>query len=140
MSQIVSFTGYTPPARFDDIPWTDAQIQEAPEVTGAWTVIDTVTLGTPDVDPTHPAARSFTTDNGTAPDLWYRVVFLDGSGGESIPTDPIQNGEPEITVESSPAAFATPADFAIRMGLTLDDDEAARVAVLLADASDIIRD
>ena len=43
------------------------------------------------VDPAEPSARSFTTPNGTAPDLWYRVIFLDDAAGQSMPTTPVQN-------------------------------------------------
>ena len=91
MSVAVSFVGYTPPARFDAVPWTDAQIEEAAASDGTYAIIDTVSLGTPDVDPANPASRNFTTPNGTAPDLWYRVVFLDASLVTSEPTTPVHN-------------------------------------------------
>lgn len=91
MGQTVSFTGYTPPARFDAVSWTDAQIQEAPGPAGPWTIIDTVSIGAADPDPADPISRSFTTTAGTGPDLWYRVVFVDGSGNLSEPTSATQN-------------------------------------------------
>lgn len=92
MSQVVSFEYYTPPARYDSTPWTTALIEEASTVTGPWMTIDTVTLGSPDPDPTQPASRSFTTDQASDTDsLWYRVTFYDASSGHSLPTIPIQN-------------------------------------------------
>lgn len=91
MGIAVSFVGYTPPARFDLTPWTDVQIEEASEETGTYTLIDTLSLGVPDPDPADPAARSFTTVNGTAADQWYRVIFADAVSTTSEPTEPIQN-------------------------------------------------
>lgn len=93
---VVSFVDYTPPARFDAVPWTDAQIEEAATEDGSYTVIDTVSLGTPDVDPSDPAARSFTTTLGTDVDQWYRIVFLDATLNTSEPTEPVQNSFPTI--------------------------------------------
>ena len=91
MSEVVSFENYLPSARFDGNPWTQAQIDEAEAFDGTWTTIDTITFAVPDPDPADPAERSFTTPNGTAPDLWYRVIFLDAAAGQSMPTTPVQN-------------------------------------------------
>jgi hypothetical protein len=77
---VVSFVNMTPPARFDAVPWTDAQVEEAATEDGTCSTIDTVALSPVDVDPAAPAARSFTTILGTGDDLWYRVRFLDASG------------------------------------------------------------
>src|SRR3954466_11164853 len=91
MGIAVSFVGYTPPARFDATPWTDARIEEAATETGTYTLIDTLSLGTPDPEPANPAPGSFTTDNGTAAHQWFRVVFVDAGLTTSEPTAPIQN-------------------------------------------------
>jgi hypothetical protein len=91
MGIAVSFVGYTPPARFDATPWTDVKIEEAAAETGTYALIDTLTLGVPDPDPADPAARNFTTVNGTAVDQWYRVIFVDAVLTTSEPTEPIQN-------------------------------------------------
>jgi hypothetical protein len=101
MSEVVSFADYRPPARFDGQPWTQAQIDEAPAATGPWTTIDTITFSVPDVDPSDPQEQSFTTPNGTAPDQWYQVTFLDDSGGIAIPTTPVQNSS------TQPSAYAS---------------------------------
>jgi hypothetical protein len=89
---VVSFQDFTPPPRFDAVPWATARIEEASTISGTYTAIDTVTLSPADTDPSLPQARSFTTDQGTALDLWYRVVFIDGAANESEPTGPVQNG------------------------------------------------
>lgn len=95
MATVVSFTDYTPPARFDSVPWTQARIQEATARDGTYATIDTVSLGTVNPDPSKPASRDFTTALGTAVNLWYRVIFLDGSSGTSDPTVPLQNISPD---------------------------------------------
>jgi hypothetical protein len=92
MAEVVSFESYVPPVRYDAVPWTTVRIEEAPASTGPWTVIDTFSIGTADPDPSDPQARSFTTSLGTAPDLWYRVSFLDGGGNISEPTSAARNG------------------------------------------------
>lgn len=91
MSIVVSFSGYTPAPRYDGNAWATATIEEASASTGPWTVIDTITLNPPDSDPTEPATRSFTTENGTADSLWYRITFYDADGDSSQTTVPVQN-------------------------------------------------
>lgn len=135
MSEVVSFQNVTPPARFDSVPWETWRIDEAPTGAGPWTTIGTGSLGTPDPDPSSPAARSFSTANGTALDLWYRAVFVDGDSNESQPTPPLQNSRPAAPT----AQFATSDEFAIRIGLDLTDDEAIRADALLARASGLIQ-
>lgn len=90
MGEVVSFEGYRPPARYDSIPWSAAEIYEAATADGAGTLIETISL-TPDADPTDPAFRSFTTELGTAAAQWYWVVFVDGTGDRSPATEPVQN-------------------------------------------------
>jgi hypothetical protein len=92
MAQVITFENYVPPARYDSIPWTEVDIEEGLTETGAFTVIDNQTLSPVDSDPANPVARSFTTELADdAMDLWYRLVFRDGSGDETVPTDAIQN-------------------------------------------------
>jgi hypothetical protein len=99
---VVSFDSYLPPPRYDGIPWFDARIEEAPAEAGPWTQIDDVLLTPPDPDPANPIARSFTTENATAEQLWYRVIFADENGDTAQPTWPQQNAAgraPYATVE-----------------------------------------
>jgi hypothetical protein len=91
MSVVVTFAEIVPPPRFDDVPWEQVRIEEGATSAGAWTTIDTLTLDPLDNDPSDPQSRDFTTPNGTAPDLWYRLTFIDGAAGESLPTVPVQN-------------------------------------------------
>jgi hypothetical protein len=106
MTQVVTFEGYTPIPRFDEIPWTEARVQEAITPSGAWALIDTLTLDPVDTDPSVPATRNLTTDLASdAPNLWYRIVFADANGDTSAPTDPVQNAivvaEPTLYVQPS---------------------------------------
>jgi len=91
MTQVVSFESYQPPARFDAIPWNGARVQEGETSTGPWTQIDQLTLTPLDDDPSNPVSRNLTTQLGTADRLWYRLVWIDGSGNQSAPTQPVQN-------------------------------------------------
>ena len=88
---VVSFRGWTPPARFDELPWTDVKIQEAATELGAYSTIETVALDPVDSDPSEPEARDFTTEEGTGDELWYRLIWVDATLDESQPTSPIQN-------------------------------------------------
>lgn len=87
---LISFTE-TPPVRFDDVPWTQALIQEGTTADGSFTLIDTITLDAVDDDPSAPQRQEFTTDEGTA-GRWYRVVFQDDDGNQSDATSPFQEG------------------------------------------------
>lgn len=90
-NEVVTFLDYQPPQRFDGLPWTAVRIEEAPTVDGSYAVIETVALAPLDADPSDPAYRSFTTENGTAPAYWYRIVFADADGDLSAPSSPVQN-------------------------------------------------
>jgi hypothetical protein len=107
---IVSFEDYTPPARFDDLPWTEIKIEESDTVTlsdaTVWSTIDTIAISPLDPDPSQPAVRNFTTNNASnTPDLWYRVTFVDAASDVSLPSVPVQN------LENAVAAYATTSEF-----------------------------
>jgi hypothetical protein len=91
MTQVISFEDFVPSARYDSLPWTEARIEEAATLDGTYALIDTIALSPLDADPSNPAARDFTTQLGTADELWYRIIFADADGDESEPTSPIQN-------------------------------------------------
>ena len=92
MSQVVTFEAFVPPPRYDSLPWTEVLIEEGLTETGTFTLIDTQALSPVDSDPANPAARSFTTELADdAMGLWYRLIFKDATGDETVPTDPIQN-------------------------------------------------
>lgn len=92
MSQVITFEAYVPPPRYDGIAWTEVDIEEGATETGSFTVIDTQAISPVDSDPSNPVARSFTTENASdTMNLWYRLLFRDATGDETVPTDPIQN-------------------------------------------------
>lgn len=111
MAQVISFERYRPVARYDATPWTEVRIEESDSSTlsddSVWTELETIALSPVDSDPENPAYRDFTTELASDdPDLWYRIVFVDGSGDESLPTVPVQN----TTDDAS--AYATVAELA----------------------------
>jgi len=131
MSIIVTFDSYTPVARFDNVPWVSILIEEADTVDGTYTLIDTIAISPPDVDPAEPSARSFTTPNGTAADLWYRVTFRDGDGADSLPSVPLQNS----TVDS--ALYATTLELAGILHVTEASNTTALTRVIAAASAEI---
>lgn len=106
MPIVVTLEDYRPAPRYDGTAWATAQIQEGSSGTGAWTILETKTLSPVDSDPRNPAYRSFTTALGTAPSLWYRVVFLDAALSTGLPTYPIQNVADDRPVYASVAELA----------------------------------
>jgi hypothetical protein len=96
MGVVVTFTDYRPVARFDGHPWTTVKVSEAPRPTGPWTVIDTQALDPLDPNPQVPQKRSFTTEEATLEDGWFKVTFRDEDGDESD-TAPIWSSASEST-------------------------------------------
>lgn len=86
---ILTLFGYIPPERFDSIPWTSARIQQSSTEDGSYTLVEEIALNPVDVDPANPLARSFTTELATAGDF-YRLIWVDGDGTLSNPTQPVQ--------------------------------------------------
>jgi hypothetical protein len=84
MGYVVTLQDFTPGAREDATPWTQARIDEATTSAGPWATIDTQPLVPLDVDPSLPAPRSLTTVLATLPEGWYRVVFLDAAGNQQL--------------------------------------------------------
>lgn len=95
MSRVLTFAGYRPSSRADDLSWTHARIEESAGSTGPWTVIETIDLSTldggVDVDPVHPQTRRFTTEEATLAEGWYRIVFLDADGDADAATTPVSS-------------------------------------------------
>jgi hypothetical protein len=86
-SYVVSLTGFTPGARYDSNPWTQAQIGEAATAAGPFTTIDTIVLSPVDADPTNPQPRNVTTTKATLTAGWYQVTFIDAAGNtQPVPT------------------------------------------------------
>jgi ribosomal protein S16 len=109
---VVSFEGFTPPARFDASaqPWTQVRIEESSSATGTFSVIDTLALSPADTAPSSPADRSFTTTHATQAAGWYRLTFLDAAGNTSSPTAPFENAaDPTAAIKPSLEQVATKA-------------------------------
>lgn len=103
MSVVVSLEDFRPSPRYDGEPWTQARIEEAATATGPWATLETVAILPVDADPENPAYRSFTTQLGSAADLWYRIVFLDADASTGLPTVAVQNVPDDRPVYASVA-------------------------------------
>lgn len=89
MSFVVTLASFRPIPRFDGIPWTIANVQEAAGSTGPWLTIETFDpLAPVEPDATAPIARNFTTDQAVLEEGWYRVVWEDVNGNTEI-SDPV---------------------------------------------------
>lgn len=131
MSLVVSLEDYRPPPRYDGNPWTSARIEESATSDGTWTNLGTSAFGTTDPDPTNPAYRNFTIENGTAADYWYRLTFLDATGDESLPTTPVQNTASERPI------YATVEELASLLRVRVADRHASLRRVLESAAQEI---
>lgn len=85
---VVTFVEFIPEPRFDNISWMQVEIAEAATEEGPYTLIDTLSI-VPDIDPAHPAPRSFTTNNATLQNGWYVVTFLDLTGNDRSQVSPV---------------------------------------------------
>lgn len=90
MSIVVSLEEFTPLARYDGQPFTQARIEEAATAAGPFTLLETFALAPLDADPSRPAARSFTTNLGTLESGWYQVTFVDPNG-DKVTVGPVHN-------------------------------------------------
>lgn len=89
---VVSFTDFEVTPRYDDIPWSQRRIAESATKDGPWTIIDTQAIDPVDPNPADPAPQSFSTENATLDQGWYRVTFLDTDGNQLV-TDPVYNNQ-----------------------------------------------
>lgn len=133
MTIVVSLEDYRPAPRYDSIAWTDAEIQEGTAFDDtAWVLLETQSLSPVDADPANPVYRNFTTALGTAADMWYRIIFVDGSLATGLPTVPVQN-----TADDRPA-YAPVSELAelLRVSATQRHDALLRVLMSAADEID----
>ena len=135
MPQVITFEDYTPTPRYDGNPWTQVEIEEAAtEDAAVWTLIDTIAISPVDADPENPATRSFTTELASnLPGLWYRLTFLDATGDDSLPTDPVQNVADDIVPYASVSELAR----ILKIRAPSDEQEIAMRRVLIAAAVEI---
>lgn len=83
MGYVVSFSDYTPAARFDAVPYTHVVVQESATQTGTFSQIDDQPLVPVDLDPAVPQPRDVTTGNAVLDRGWYKLVFMDAVGNTS---------------------------------------------------------
>jgi hypothetical protein len=95
MAYVITLEGIIPLPRYDDLPWTQATLEEAADSVGPWIIIDAFVLDPLDDDPSNPAPRNFTTENATLEVGWYRVIFTDQNGDQQLPTEAQQNTPPQ---------------------------------------------
>jgi hypothetical protein len=87
---IVHTIGIQPPARGDDVAWSQVRIEQSATEAGSYTTTTTIALE-PDINPRGPSRLELTFTSSLA-DGWFRFVFIDPAGNASDPTDPIQDG------------------------------------------------
>lgn len=87
MAFVHSISG-RPPARYNATPWTQARIEESAD-NAVWAPLDTQNLAPLDADPTNPLLRRLTTVVATLAQGWYRLVWRDGGGNESAPSESV---------------------------------------------------
>ena len=138
MAQVITFEDYRPIARYDGLAWTQARIEESDtdtlSATTVWAELETKTISPLDADPTNPAYRSFTTELASdTDDLWYRIVFVDASGDESLPTTPVQNSDTRVDLYASVTELAR----ILKIRAPTAEQETAMERVLLAAAGEI---
>lgn len=90
MAIVVSLEEFTPLARYDGTPFTQARIEEAAVAAGPFTLLETVVLNPVDADPSKPMSRSFTTNLATLVDGWYQVTFVDANA-DQVTVGPVHN-------------------------------------------------
>lgn len=135
MSVVVTFEDFRPPARFDSLPWTEVRIEESATEDGSYTQIDSQILSPVDADPENPESRSFTTEEGTAADYWYRIIFADADGDVTAPTVPVQNQADAVPISVDP--FVTVNELAAILQVNATSNADALERVLTAAAGEI---
>ncbi len=135
MSTVLAFPPYTPPARNDDEPWTEALVQQADTSDGTYALIDTLELTPVDSDPTTPQSRSLTTyEASDTPRKWYRIVWSDALAHQSLPTAPITQLDADVT------PFTTPTELfrVLRVRQPSTEQTAAADRLILVAAQEIM--
>lgn len=126
MTYVKSFSGVTPPARFDGLPWTAVRIKESATAAGSFSLIDTLSIvatSTPDL----PGPMNFTTTHAVLESGYYTFQFTDQAGTLAPATSPVLSPDPATLG----GLYATAAD--LRTELDVDaatlSDEAALVII-----------
>ena len=132
MSVVVSLEDFRPSPRYDGLPWTQARIEEGTTSVGPWTLLEVQAISPVDADPANPAYQNFTTQLGTADELWYRLIFIDADGDTGQATFPIQNVADDRPVYADVSELAT----LLRVNATQRHNALMRVLKSAADEID----
>jgi hypothetical protein len=133
MSQVISFEGYQPSARYDSLPWTEVHIAEGTASDGTFVDFSTQALLPLDADPANPAFRDFTaTTESDEADLWYQLTFYDAAGAFAQPTFPVQN-----TSDDDRPIYASVSELAQILRVSASSRHAALTRVLRSAAEEI---
>jgi len=127
-----SLEDFTPPKRFDALPFTEASIQESATEDGPWTTLETFAILPIDSDPSDPAERSFTTALATLEEGWYRLLWEDAASSQFL--------SDAVFFEADFTAFATVSDVESRLGRELTDAETDQIEWVLALVTSLIAD
>ncbi len=137
MTTVLSFTDYTPPARNDDVPWSEALVQQSDTSDGTFALIDTLDLDPLDSDPKVPQSRNLTTyEASDTPGKWYRIIWQDAIAHQSLPTVPIQ----QLGNDVVPFTDATELFRVLRVRQPTQEQTDAADRVLLAAAQEIMEE
>jgi len=121
MSFTRTFENYTPPQRYDGLPFTSALIREAASATGPYTTIATIALSPVDANPAAPASRNFTTALAVIAVGWYIIRWVDASGA-TFDTDAVLFG---AAPPAGPGDLITRAEFKLAENITSTQYDAA---------------
>jgi hypothetical protein len=128
---------WTPPPRYDSVPWTLARIEESPDNV-VFTAIEQVILA-PDDDPAHPQQRKLTTVEATLAEGYFRLVALDDDNNESPPSSSVFS--PSTADDGYPPLDALLAASSVtELTAALDQEQQAELrAAAIADVEDYCR-
>lgn len=126
-----SFT-FTPPVRFDDVPWAQVRIEDSLGMGGTFSTVEVQDLPDPDADPAEPRSRNITTSASDLEAGYFRLVWIDGEGGVSPPSVVVYS--PSAAPDGYPgvAALVGGSSVSELTGLPPADQAVLRVASITA--------
>lgn len=131
MSYTHSFTGITPPPRYDLIPWTLVLVEEAATPDGAFTQRASIAIAE-DATPATPNPVDITVTTATLPEGYFRFRFDVAVSNPSPYTDAI------LSPAATGATYSTPTAVRTELGVTVSVLSDVAAAKLIADAEDVV--
>lgn len=136
MSFTHSFTDVTPYARFDNVPWTLAVVEESANETGPWTEIQTVPI-TADPTPDTPNPINLTVTQASLEEGWFRFSFDTSPSNPSPPTDPVHSPV-AAPIPDAGGHYTNPTALRAELGLEVAELPDEEAWPLIVDAEDLI--